>query len=134
MTIDANLTTILLAIIAMTGGSIITPIITHILKSKQDKAAYDAQERRDAAAAIKVQQVAVRVEDTRKDLKLSTHNVDGKLDGIHELVNDQLSRAVKRFEDALVVIEELKDVLRKIRPNDPLVKEEVKEITEARTQ
>lgn len=98
---DANITTIILALIA----AVVVPIVTTTIKWLQDKSIAKDSAERNAVS-------------------------DKKLDGIHELVNSQLTEAVERFEKALKQVaalqEEiaaLKRLLLKKAPNDPRVKE-----------
>jgi hypothetical protein len=103
-----------LVLIAFIG--IVVPVTTTILNFLQNRAA------------------TRRVEAVRTDLKSSTsaavdavRRADEKLDTIHNLVNSQLTDAVNRFKDALGVIEELKELLVRLAPNDPRVAEMLKQ-------
>lgn len=152
ISIDPNLTTVLLALIALIGTSLITPIVTYILKSRQDKAIAEAAREAAVAVAVKVEEVkeaavsaasvvalkveevkvtandvAVKVEQTRQDLRETSVTADKKLDVIHNLVNSQLTQAIERFADAVKEVATLKRLLSEKAPNDPRVKEAMEE-------
>ena len=75
-----------------------------------------------ADAALEVRKVAFKVEEAGSVLKESKVETDQKLDVIHSLVNDQLTKAVDRFTESLKEIDELKIILRRLAPNDPALR------------
>lgn len=97
MSIDANLTTILLALIALVGGSIITPIITYILKAKQDRSIANA-------AAAAAEKVATKVEEAKATVNDHAIKADQKLDTIHHLVDGRLSAALSTIAELKSII------------------------------
>jgi hypothetical protein len=87
----------------------------------EGKRAKDALRAADyaAIAALKVAEVkdatiiaAKKVSEVKDTLVQTASNTDGQLKQIHSLVNNQLTQAVQRFEQALKEIESLKSILK----------------------
>lgn len=95
ITMDPNVTLAISGVLVALIG-IIVPMTTLLIKYVQDRRIAEAARARAAG-------------------------VDEKLDGIHRLVNSQLSDAVNRFNEALIVIDELKQMLILLAPDDPRV-------------
>jgi hypothetical protein len=140
---DGNIAVVLVAAIGIVPMTIAS-ILTFIQTRRSEK----AQERRAEEAAHEVATVALKLQEAREEQKHRADNAameirhvftaikvdrmaraedkastDEKLKEIHVLVNDQLTQAVSRFREALVVIDELKGILIRLAPNDPRVQE-----------
>jgi hypothetical protein len=135
MTLDPNLTLVLLALVG-----VIVPLSTLLIKFVQDSRIAQEEAQRSIAAAFEVRRVADKVEKAREqqavqataaavevqlvaaaldvDRKAWGQNqdrTDEKLDSIHTLVNSRLTQA-------LDTIEELKMMLKNLAPDDERVK------------
>jgi len=129
---DPNLALLLTTVLVSVVG-IVVPVLTLIIKYKQDnriarnvsvkmEGVRQQAEFTQANYVATQASAAVVAEEARLAVVENQQRVDAKLDSIHVLVNDQLTQAVNRFRDALIVIEELKTILVKLAPNDPRVK------------
>lgn len=106
---DTVFIALIAAIVVPIMGTIVTAIGV-VIKYFQDKAIANANTERDKHAAALAQNVALKVEETRKDLITQNNNVDKKLDVIHEQVNSQLTKALDKvvnLQDDIVTLKEL---------------------------